>query len=73
MNRRAFLQTLTGAAIAGGIARTARAADPAVPSHLKQFADRFGADPHAAALEWFKKAAAQGHREAQEEARKLGG
>ena len=56
MNRKSFLQTLAGATIAGGISRSSRAADLAVPSYLKNHADQFAKDPRAAALEWFEEA-----------------
>ena len=56
MKRRTFVKSLAGA-VAAGISRTAHAAETvAVPSYLKNHADLFARDPHAAALAWFKEA-----------------
>jgi len=48
---------MAGFAITGGLARTSQAADAAaVPSYLKNVADRFATDPRGAALQWFREA-----------------
>ena len=57
MNRRLFLQRLAGVAMAGGIARSSKAADTTtVPSYLRNHADDFATDPRAAARQWFREA-----------------
>ncbi len=54
MIRRSFLQTMAGLAITGGLARDTKAAEAvAVPSYLKNYADRFATDPRGAARQWF--------------------
>jgi alpha-L-fucosidase len=55
MNRRTFIKIVGSAAAASGAFRDARAA-AGVPSYLKNHADLYARDPHAAALAWFKEA-----------------
>ena len=55
MNRRTFIKTVGSAAVGGMLLPDARAA-ASVPSYLKNHADLYAKDPHAAALAWFKEA-----------------
>ncbi|MBI5686628.1 MAG: alpha-L-fucosidase [Verrucomicrobia bacterium] len=55
MNRRTFIKLAASAAATGSALRDARAAT-SVPSYLKNHADLYAKDPHAAALAWFKEA-----------------
>jgi alpha-L-fucosidase len=57
MNRRMFIQSLAGAAAAGGLVRLARAAElAAVPPHLKGRERLFADNPRQAGLDWFREA-----------------
>jgi len=56
LTRRDFITVLGCAAAAARWPQTSHAATTAVPSYLKDHADLYATDPHAAALAWFKDA-----------------